>query len=279
MLRERRPHRRFGRRSERAFVPGCYRDAPRGIAGSLIPDRAVASRRPRAGALVEEIAAARLPLAEPERALPRAHRVRSRAAPAGRDFDDEAQEAPGRVRRVRRGRRPCRRGARRRRASPAPAVAAPLAPHSPIVSALAQRQAEHERAAPGAAQGAPGRPPRAPRLRAPRADVVAGAPAARAPRAARRHPRPAPDRRRARRRRSPARLRSIAACESGGNPRAVGGGGAFRGKYQFDYGTWAAVGGSGDPAAAPEAEQDRRAAMLYARAGLARLRPWPVCGR
>jgi hypothetical protein len=73
----------------------------------------------------------------------------------------------------------------------------------------------------------------------------------------------------------PAALDSIAACESGGNPRAVGGGGAFRGKYQFDYGTWAAVGGSGDPAAAPEAEQDRRAAMLYARAGSS---PWPVCG-
>jgi hypothetical protein len=74
----------------------------------------------------------------------------------------------------------------------------------------------------------------------------------------------------------PAVLESIAACESGGNPRAVGGGGAFRGKYQFDYGTWARVGGSGDPAAAPEAEQDRRAAMLYARAGAS---PWPVCGR
>jgi hypothetical protein len=74
----------------------------------------------------------------------------------------------------------------------------------------------------------------------------------------------------------PAALESIAACESGGNPRAVGGGGAFRGKYQFDYGTWAAVGGSGDPAAAPEAEQDRRAALLYARAGAS---PWPVCRR
>ena len=71
-------------------------------------------------------------------------------------------------------------------------------------------------------------------------------------------------------------LQSIAACESGGNPSAVGGGGAFRGKYQFDYGTWASVGGSGDPAAAPEAEQDKRAAMLYARSGST---PWPVCGR
>ena len=70
-------------------------------------------------------------------------------------------------------------------------------------------------------------------------------------------------------------LQSIANCESGGNPRAIGGGGAFRGKYQFDYGTWASVGGHGDPAAAPEAEQDRRAQMLLDRAGTS---PWPVCG-
>ena len=73
-----------------------------------------------------------------------------------------------------------------------------------------------------------------------------------------------------------ATLTAIAACESHGNPHAIGGGGAFRGKYQFDYGTWASVGGKGDPAAAPEAEQDRRAAKLYARAGAS---PWPVCGR
>jgi hypothetical protein len=73
---------------------------------------------------------------------------------------------------------------------------------------------------------------------------------------------------------SPA-LQAIAACESGGSPSAIGGGGAYRGKYQFDYGTWASVGGTGDPAAAPEPEQDMRAAILYARAGSA---PWPVCG-
>jgi hypothetical protein len=71
-------------------------------------------------------------------------------------------------------------------------------------------------------------------------------------------------------------LEAIAACESGGNPSAIGGGGAYRGKYQFDYGTWASVGGSGDPAAAPEAEQDARAAMLLRRSGT---NPWPVCGR
>ena len=70
-------------------------------------------------------------------------------------------------------------------------------------------------------------------------------------------------------------LQAIAACESGGNPSAIGGGGAYRGKYQFDYGTWASVGGTGDPAAAPEAEQDKRAAMLLARSGS---NPWPVCG-
>jgi Transglycosylase-like domain len=71
-------------------------------------------------------------------------------------------------------------------------------------------------------------------------------------------------------------LQAIAACESGGNPSAIGGGGAYRGKYQFDYGTWASVGGSGDPAAAPEAEQDARAAELLSRSGT---NPWPVCGQ
>jgi Transglycosylase-like domain len=71
-------------------------------------------------------------------------------------------------------------------------------------------------------------------------------------------------------------LQAIAACESGGNPSAIGGGGSFRGKYQFDYGTWASVGGSGDPAAAPEAEQDARANALLSRSGTS---PWPVCGQ
>jgi hypothetical protein len=71
-------------------------------------------------------------------------------------------------------------------------------------------------------------------------------------------------------------LQAIAACESGGNPSAIGGGGQYRGKYQFSTSTWASVGGKGDPAAASEAEQDRRAAMLYARAGAS---SWPVCGR
>ena len=71
-------------------------------------------------------------------------------------------------------------------------------------------------------------------------------------------------------------MQRIAACESGGNPHAIGGGGTYRGKYQFDQPTWASVGGKGDPAAAPVAEQDRRAAMLYARVGRS---AWPVCGQ
>src|SRR5687768_10377125 len=70
-------------------------------------------------------------------------------------------------------------------------------------------------------------------------------------------------------------LDAIASCESGGDPAAVSSDGTYRGKYQFDSGTWASMGGSGDPAAAPEAEQDMRAAMLYAQAGSS---PWPVCG-
>ena len=70
-------------------------------------------------------------------------------------------------------------------------------------------------------------------------------------------------------------LEAIAACESGGDPTAIGGGGLYRGKYQFTYETWASVGGTGDPAAAPEAEQDARAAALLARDGAGH---WPVCG-
>jgi len=70
-------------------------------------------------------------------------------------------------------------------------------------------------------------------------------------------------------------LESIAACESGGDPTVVSSDGSYRGKYQFDYGTWESVGGSGDPAAAPESEQDYRAALLYTQSGSS---PWPVCG-
>lgn len=73
----------------------------------------------------------------------------------------------------------------------------------------------------------------------------------------------------------PPHLEAIAQCESGGDPRAVSADGLYRGKYQFSVSTWQAVGGSGDPAAAPEAEQDRRALILYERSGPGQ---WPVCG-
>jgi hypothetical protein len=72
-----------------------------------------------------------------------------------------------------------------------------------------------------------------------------------------------------------ATLESIASCESGGDPTAVSSDGSYRGKYQFDFGTWESVGGSGDPAAAPEDEQDYRAAVLYSQSGSS---PWPICG-
>ncbi len=74
---------------------------------------------------------------------------------------------------------------------------------------------------------------------------------------------------------SMATLEAIASCESGGDPTAVSSDGSYRGKYQFSFETWASVGGSGDPAAAPEDEQDYRAALLYAQSGSS---PWPVCG-
>lgn len=73
---------------------------------------------------------------------------------------------------------------------------------------------------------------------------------------------------------STATLEAIAACESGGDPTAVNPAGYY-GKYQFDLGTWASVGGTGNPAETSEAEQDYRAALLYSRAGSS---PWPVCG-
>ena len=69
-------------------------------------------------------------------------------------------------------------------------------------------------------------------------------------------------------------LERIAACESGGDPTAVSADGQYRGKYQFSRQTWREVGGSGDPAQASEAEQDRMAARLLRRAGTS---PWPNC--
>jgi hypothetical protein len=69
-------------------------------------------------------------------------------------------------------------------------------------------------------------------------------------------------------------LAAIAACESGGNPRAVNPNGHY-GKYQFDLQTWQSVGGSGNPIDASEAEQDKRAAILYSQRGGS---PWTCAG-
>ena len=70
-------------------------------------------------------------------------------------------------------------------------------------------------------------------------------------------------------------LARIARCESGGDPTAISSTGRYRGKYQFSRATWRDLGGSGDPAAAPESVQDAMAAKLLALRGTS---PWPVCG-
>jgi hypothetical protein len=64
-----------------------------------------------------------------------------------------------------------------------------------------------------------------------------------------------------------ARLR---ACES-----PSGGGGHYRGYYQFSTASWHAAGGSGDPAAASIGEQTARAQYLAAHSNPAQ--QWPVC--
>ncbi|MCP5028967.1 MAG: hypothetical protein GY929_22055 [Actinomycetia bacterium] len=75
---------------------------------------------------------------------------------------------------------------------------------------------------------------------------------------------------------SPEAWAALRRCESSGSYSAVSPSGRYRGAYQFDVATWIAVGGSGDPAAAPAAEQDARALILFQRRGAG---PWPVCGR
>jgi resuscitation-promoting factor RpfB len=68
---------------------------------------------------------------------------------------------------------------------------------------------------------------------------------------------------------------ALAQCESGGNPRAVGGGGLYFGLYQFTVGAWHGVGGAGNPVDASSAEQTYRAKLLYLRSGAGE---WPYCG-
>ena len=70
-------------------------------------------------------------------------------------------------------------------------------------------------------------------------------------------------------------LDSIARCESHGDPRAIGGGGRYRGAFQMTFQIWDAVGGKGDPVNASLAEQYYRASLIYTRYGAGQ---WPVCG-
>jgi uncharacterized protein YabE (DUF348 family) len=67
---------------------------------------------------------------------------------------------------------------------------------------------------------------------------------------------------------------ALAACESGGNPRAVNPAGYY-GLYQFSLSTWVSVGGTGNPIDATPDEQTYRAQVLYERSGSGQ---WPVCG-
>jgi hypothetical protein len=71
-------------------------------------------------------------------------------------------------------------------------------------------------------------------------------------------------------------LAQVRRCESRNNYAAISASGRYRGAYQFSVQTWRGVGGSGDPAAASPAEQDRRALALLRLQGR---RAWPVCGR
>lgn len=69
---------------------------------------------------------------------------------------------------------------------------------------------------------------------------------------------------------------AIAACESGGNPRASDSSGQHIGMYQFTRSTWRSNGGRGDPRDASPAEQTRVARNVQHSQGMG---AWPVCGR
>ncbi len=66
-------------------------------------------------------------------------------------------------------------------------------------------------------------------------------------------------------------------CESGGDPDAIGGGGIYRGAFQFMRSTWKSSPKSpgGDPIAHPYRTQAVVAVLLKRRQGSS---PWPVCG-
>lgn len=71
--------------------------------------------------------------------------------------------------------------------------------------------------------------------------------------------------------------RRTSECESGGNPRAIGGGGRYRGAFQFMKATWRTSPKSpgGDPIRYSYRTQAVVAVMLKRRDGAGH---WPVCG-
>lgn len=71
--------------------------------------------------------------------------------------------------------------------------------------------------------------------------------------------------------------RNTAECESGGDPKAIGGGGRYRGAFQFMKSTWRSSPKSpgGDPIRYTYKTQAVVAVALKKRAGTS---PWPVCG-
>ena len=71
--------------------------------------------------------------------------------------------------------------------------------------------------------------------------------------------------------------RRTSQCESGGNPKAIGGGGRYRGAFQFMRSTWKRSPKSpgGDPIAYPYRTQAVVAVLLKRRDGAGH---WPVCG-
>jgi hypothetical protein len=68
----------------------------------------------------------------------------------------------------------------------------------------------------------------------------------------------------------------LAACESGGNTRAVGGGGRYFGAFQFSLSSWQRTGHSGNPIDYPYDVQLQAAQTLQSMSGWSQ---WPVCAK
>jgi len=71
---------------------------------------------------------------------------------------------------------------------------------------------------------------------------------------------------------------ALAACETGGNPRAHNPAGPYYGMYQISLPMWRAVGGLKTPADWSAEEQTYRAQLLYQRVEGRWQRQWPGCG-